>query len=299
MSIPKGFREVSTGFAPLEHAIKQYCVYNSRHGIAIPSGYHPPPVWRAALFCVTFDPHSPSRLRPRLKLDLFMHRLSLYMCRNQVCHDETVGDRLNIRGRDKSGHEGRTGQDRPERDHTSSPGEDEHRCGGGGGDGDHGSEKLSGKTHLQETGCGTPRASAGGWFAVEGQKEEGGKTEVRGIDCSSDSSGGNGRCRLKAERMRAGNGVDGGERGGGNSGGGGGGCDGGDRGYCGALPPNERQKQCLSLMLAYERGKTSDLVQCVIVRDVSGTLQARSRNFVIVLESSQIFQRAATSVRGL
>ena len=161
-----------------------------------------------------------------------------------------------------------TGQDGSKRGDPGSSDGDERRCGGD-ADSDKGLKKLRGNIESRGTSS-RLRTSGGGWFTANGQvREEDRKLEVRDFDSSSDSNASSGRWRVKMGRRRGGNGADGGQGGEDDSGGGSGRCGDDGRGYCGALPPNERQKQCLSLMLAYERGKTSDLVQCVIVRDVS------------------------------
>ena len=196
-------------------------------------------------------------------------------------------------------------QDGPEQGGTGSIGGDWRRCGGGDGDGDgDGDERPKnprGKIDNRDASSGTPRALAGGgWFAADGQAKEGdGKLEVRDVNSSSESAAGSERWRMKTERRRAGAGAGGEDRGEDSSGGGrSGGCGGGGKGYCGALPPNERQKQSLSLMLAYESGKTSDLVQCVIVRDVSG-VRHLVHSFNCVRWLTALFQTTHGSIREL
>lgn len=130
-----------------------------------------------------------------------------------------------------------------------------------------------------------PRATAGSWFASQEERDnegEGKKNDDVGDDDDNSSGDSFSDNIVNSKRCYRGEGkgtLEGGSpgEGRGEDGTGGGGSVGSSSGVCWGESYNGGQTpaRCNSLMLSYERGHDSDLVQCVIVRNVSklGTIQ--------------------------
>lgn len=140
-------------------------------------------------------------------------------------------------------------------------------CDAGGCD-DLPGEALSITRGTRETG-GKAKRSEGGWFDTSGQDTQGLADGRGGSDANSRRRRVGSSTRAETESEGTGSGVGDDSSGGGEDGRGeeGGGEE--EGGGWGALFPDAEGRRS-SLMLSFERGRNSDMVQCVIVRDVSG-----------------------------
>lgn len=130
---------------------------------------------------------------------------------------------------------------------------------------------------------GRKETKAGGWFATQEEEEEKqngesrthsdaediGDGEASKNSCTDTTLSSKQRYDGKGRKLLQGGSSDegqGGDEGEGNG-------DGGVGGRCWRELSERMPARCNSLMLSYERGNTSDLVQCIIVRDVSSWAQ--------------------------
>ncbi len=160
-------------------------------------------------------------------------------------------------------------------------------------------EKLSADTTVSEDG-GRRMADGGGSSSgsrLEAAQEEGedDEREFKTLDVADDVSDAASDDSFSDNIVSSRRRYDGGARGlvrGGSSGGGQGkdegGRSGGVKGRCWKehCKGGNASTRCNSLVLSYERGNTTDLVQCVIVRDVSGLDTIREKKVHVVYVSA-------------